>query len=145
MVGSVFDDSPHILGEIHECRDLHQQYISSMYKWEKIVQEFTSTWEIKPLISLLYKPNVYFESILYIDTLVSLKEIILLSQTQRTVARDALIQGHLSKAYFYCRYCEIVCRGNEMTYYRNHNCRFSKIGCVEVNNIVWNGVSDHIN
>jgi hypothetical protein len=92
-----------------------------MYKWEKIVQELTSTWDIKPLISLLYKPNVYFESILYIDTLVSLKEIILLSETHECVARNALIQGHLSKAYFYCRYCEIVCRGNEMTDYRNHS------------------------
>ena len=51
-----------------------------MYKWEEIVQKFTSTWEIKPVISLLYKPNVYFESLLYIDTLVSFEEVILLSE-----------------------------------------------------------------
>ena len=117
-----------------------------MYKWEEIVQKFTSTWEIKPVISLLYKPNVYFESILYLDTLVSLKEIILLSGKPDSVERNVLIQCHLSKDYFYCKYCDIVCRGNEAADYINHNCRFSKISCVEVNNIVWNKltVSDHI-
>jgi hypothetical protein len=117
-----------------------------MYKWEKIVQEFTSTWEIKPVISLLYKPNVYFESILYIYTLVSLEEIILLSEKPDSVERNVLIQCHLSKGYFYCKYCDIVCRGNEVTDYRNHKCRFSKIRCVEVNNIVWNNITvfDHI-
>ena len=141
-----FDSSPHTLGEIHECRDLHQQYISSMYKWEKIVHEFTSTWEIKPLISLLYKPNVYFESILYIDTLVSLEEIILLSEVFDSVERNVLIQCHLSKYYFTCPYCNIVCRGDGLTDYRNHSCRYSKLNCVKVNNTDWDcvTVSEHI-
>ena len=105
-----------------------------MYKWEEIAHELTRTWEIKPLISLLYKPSVYIESILYIEALLGLEEIILLSAQFEFIERNTLIQGHLSKPYFTCKYCEIVCRGNELSDYRNHCCKYSKLNCVEVTN-----------
>ena len=112
-----------------------------MYKWEEIVKKFTSTWEIKPVISLLYKPNVYFESLLYIDTLVSFEEIILLSEKFECFWRNVLIQCHLSKYYFTCPYCKIVCRGNGIDDYRNHSCEYSKLNCVKVNTIEWDYVT----
>jgi hypothetical protein len=112
-----------------------------MYKWEEIVQKFTSTWEIKPVISLLYKPNVYFESLLYIDTLVSFEEVILLSEKFECFLRNELIQCHLSKCYFTCPYCKIVCRENGIDEYRSHSCEYSRLNCEKVNTIEWDYVT----
>lgn len=96
------------------------------YFWEEVVAEYTIDWMIKPIITILSKPDKNIECELYKDLLKDLDEILdLIDETECTL-RNLNLDWYLERPYFICEYCKVVCSGNSIEDYHSHICRISR-------------------